>query len=259
MEESVENILSVKEQSAKTALSRPYKLIEIIQETPTVKTFKFKSEFGEKMIFKPGQFVQIGYSSDGSKIDVQRFYSIGSVPGADTMEFYIEMIGGKLTSVLDKAKIGDLYNIGLPNGKNFEYVPGYSKKSLFIAASTGIAPFMSMLRYIEQNHIQEDIVVLYTVRTKADIIRASALEEFNKNGVAKIAITLTREGNNSEWKGETGHLDKEKIFSLVPDVKERVAYLCGSNKFNSAMTEILISLGVKNDKEHIKHDVWGGH
>ncbi len=80
------------------------------------------------MDFKPGQFVQIGYSSDGSKIDVQRPYSIGSAPRSDVMDFYIEMINGKLTSVLDKASVGEIYNLGASNGKNFEYSLSQNKK-----------------------------------------------------------------------------------------------------------------------------------
>ncbi len=241
------------------AIKRPYRLIDIIQETPTVKTLKFKSEFGEIMDFKPGQFVQIGYSGDGSKIDIQRPYSIGSAPGSETLEFYIEMVGGKLTSILDKAKIGEIYNISQPNGKNFEYSQGYNKKSLFIAAATGIAPFLSMLKYIERNNIHEDIILLYSARTRADIIRGQELIEFNMRGIAKVIITLTRAAEDAEWKGESGRVDMDKIRKYAPDIAERVAYLCGSNKFNSDMTNLLTSLGLPNDKEHIKRDVWGGH
>ncbi len=259
MADGLEIIVSETTQKSANAIKRPYKLVEIIKETPNVKTLRFKSEFGEKMDFKPGQFVQIGYSSDGSKIDAQRPYSIGSAPCSDFLDFYIEMIGGKLTSVLDKANAGDIYNISVPNGKNFEYAPSQNKKSLFIAAATGIAPFISMLRYIEKNRIEEDVIVLYSVRTKADIIRASELEEFNKKGIAKIIITLTRPAESPDWTGETERIDVAKIEKYVPDVKERVAYLCGSNQFNSTMTELLKSCGVPADKDHIKHDVWGGH
>ncbi len=259
MAETIETVIQGTNCTKPSAIKRPYRLVDIIQETPSVKTFKFVSESGELMDFAPGQFVQIGYSSDGSKIDVQRPYSIGSAPKADELEFYIEMIGGKLTSILDKSKIGDIYNISSPNGKNFEYKAGLSKKSLFIAAATGIAPFISMLRYIEQNHVSEDIVVLYSVRTKADIIRASELAEFERKGIAKIVITLTREQDSTSWKGEIGHIDRGKLDRYVPDIKERVVYLCGSNKFNSDMTELLKSCGLPGDKDHIKHDVWGGH
>ncbi len=259
MADGVENLVGDSMTKPTNAIKRPYKLIDIIQETPNVKTMRFKSEFGEKMDFKPGQFVQIGYSSDGSKIDVQRPYSIGSAPRSDVVDFYIEMINGKLTSILDKARVGEIYNVSVPNGKNFEYSPSQNKKSLFIAAATGIAPFISMLRYIEQNQIREDIVVLYTVRTKVDIIRAAELEEFNKKGIAKVVITLTRPTESLNWTGETERINVGKINKYVPDVKERTVYLCGSNQFNSAMTELLKSCGVPADKDHIKHDVWGGH
>ncbi len=243
-------------QKGGSAIKRPYKLIEIIQETPSVKAFKFKSEFQEKSYFKPGQFVQIGYSFDGTRIDVQRPYSIASAPGLDTLEFYIEIVDGKLTSILNKAKIGDIFNISQPNGKNFEFTPSKNKRSLFIAAATGIAPFICMLRYIEQNRISENITLLYTVRTKQDIIRATELEDFARKGIAKVVITLTREENNPDWQGETGRIDAAKLQKYVPDITERVTYLCGSNQFNSTMTELLKSFGVPADKDHIKHDVW---
>lgn len=256
MESPAGAILDGRIRESSGAIKRPYRLVEILQETPNVKTFRFKSDFGEKLVFKPGQFVQIGYSSDGSKINVKRAYSIGSAPGSEVMEFYIEIVGGKFTSILDKSKVGDVYDISLPMGKNFEYEPGRSNKSLFLAAATGIAPFMSMLRYMEQNHIKEDVVVIYSAKTEADIIMKRELEEFERKGIARIVVTLTREDKNGVWNGETGRIDVDKIKRYVPDVKERITYLCGSNQFNSSMTDILKSLGVPADRDHIKHDVW---
>ena len=254
--QSEQTYVATPEPKGGSAIKRPYKLIEIIQETPSVKAFKFKSECQEKAYFKPGQFAQIGYSFNGARIDVQRPYSIASAPGQDTLEFYIEMVGGKLTSILDKAKTGEVFNISQPNGKNFEFAPSKNKKSLFIAAATGVAPFICMLRYIEQNQISEDIILLYTVRTKQDIIRATELKEFARKGIVKVMITLTRKEKDSDWLGETGRIDAAKLQKYVLDVNERVTYLCGSNQFNSAMTELLVSFGVPADKEHIKHDVW---
>ncbi len=102
-------------------------------------------------------------------------------------------------------------------------------------------------------------MVLYTVGTKADIIRAAELEEFNKKGIAKVVITLTQPAESPDWTEETERIDVAKINKYVPDVKERTAYLCGSNQFNSAMTDLLKSCGMPADKDHIKHEVWGGH
>ncbi len=253
MNRIIEDILNGHGSEINAGIKRPYRLVETVYETPTVKKMRFKSDIGEKLTFKPGQFVEIGYSSDGSKIDVQRPYSIGSAPGSDTMEFYIGMVGGKLTSILEKAKAGDIYNISMPLGKNFEYVPGYNKKSLFLAAATGIAPFMSMLKYIEKNGIDEDIVLIYSVKTDKDVICARELKRFDLNGVAKVVVTLTRQ----EWEGEKGRINEDKIKRYAPDIKDRTVYLCGSSQFNVSMTELLTSMGVPADRGHIKHDVWG--
>ncbi len=233
-------------------ISSPYKLDEVEQETQNVKMFRFSPTNDQEVAFEPGMFFMIEYrDNDGSKI--KRAYSVASAPGSKILEFYIGMVGGKLTSKLDSAKKGDLYYISGPYGK-FKFSQSENKKSLFIAAGTGISPFMSMLRGIEGNGLDEDVVMLYSVKTTNGIIKRDELNSIKSRTKLKTIITLTKPEQNDVWQGYTGRITKELIEKEVEDIGERTCYLCGSNEFTKAMTDYLLVLGVK--KENIKKDVW---
>ncbi len=237
-------------------VNKPYRLAEIIKETPDVDTFRFKSEDGSKLAFDPGMFVMLTWPGKGTEQKITRAFSIASAPNSDELEFEIHMIHGRFTSKLDSAKVGDIYTVTGPYGQ-FRFVPKEDRKVLFIAGGTGLAPFMSMLRELRINGYDNDVVLLYSVRYPDEIIRKDELKELEAALKLKMVICVTRptEERSAGWIGETGHVSAEMVKKHAPDFMDRTAYICGPLGFVKAVQDVLTQLNVP--KEKVKADVWG--
>ena len=230
--------------------NKEYKLIEISDEGPDVKLYKFLALDNTKLDFDPGMFVMIKYKDQSQEIT--RAFSIASDPDSLSLDFYIHLINGRFTSKIALAKQGDIYYITGPYGQ-FKFIPGNSKKLMFLAGGTGIAPFISMLRYIRRLKLDVDITLFYSVINSKEIIAKQELNEFKDILELKTIITVTRE--DIDWNGERGHITKDMINRYIKDANERMVYICGPLPFVKAMKDIAINCSVPNDK--ISADVWG--
>ena len=86
------------------------KLVEIVEETDTMKTFKFVSLKNEIPFFSPGQFVFLYAKINGEEI--KRSYSISSSPLDKTFDLGLELVeNGKMTTYFHK-------NVKIPGNKN---------------------------------------------------------------------------------------------------------------------------------------------
>jgi nitric oxide dioxygenase len=212
------------------------KIKEIVVESPRVKRFIFSCSFD----FVPGQWVNLW--SDSYKIDeksVRRAYSIASNPG-EALDLCIAK-GKRFSAFMnDDAKVGDEFHIQGPFGK-FELKD--NNKVFFIAAGTGIVPFIPMIKKsIEQGR---EIVLLYSARSREEILFKDWLDSIRAN--VNVIITLTRE--------ETAEYDSDRIPILLPKYFKKGFdyYLCGYSDFLQETESELKKLGVEN----IYFDKWG--
>ncbi|EQD39626.1 oxidoreductase FAD/NAD(P)-binding domain protein [mine drainage metagenome] len=233
---------------------KPYVLTEILKDTPDVSVFRYKAQDMSTLSFDPGMFVMLTYIDKSTNEKITRAFSVASAPNSDTVDFFIHMVHGKLTTKLESARVGDVYYMTGPYGQ-FRFIPSQDKKVLFIAGGTGLAPFMSMLKEIDAQKAGTDIVLLYSIRFPNEIIRKDELEELEKRLNIRMVITVTRPQENDGWTGEKGHIDSNMIAKYASDLNERTTYICGPLAFVKAMKDALAGLNVNPDK--IKADVWG--
>ncbi len=227
------------------------KVIDIIQETPDTRTFRLKPE--NTFNYIPGQFIMTGLKdgtdSAGNKVPA-RAYSIASAPGEATIDITLNLVpGGKLTPHLFKLKAGDELDVKGPFGKFT--LDENANNIVVIAGGTGIAPFRAFWRRLIKNGMGSKLIVLYSTKTKNDIIYKQELEEIKKSGV-RVAVTLTRE--EGEWNENRGRIDAETIKKSVPRLNNSLFYICASTDMVKSMEELLRSIGVQ--KEMIKKEIW---
>src|SRR3989338_3204221 len=153
---------------------REYTISAVREDVPKVKIYTLSPVNDTIPAFISGQFVNLHLEvsktsrdlpagqtdldgSEGKKIF--RAYSVVSTPGNNDIELCIKILDdGRLSSVLDKKNIGDLVGISGPYGFfKYENQPN----CVFIAAGTGIAPVMGMLRHIRQNKVNGDFLLMY--------------------------------------------------------------------------------------------------
>lgn len=240
--------------TGKVVDQKPYVLKSIVKETPDVWIFSFAAQDGSTLSFDPGMFVMLTYVDKATNERITRAFSIASAPNAETLDFFIHMVHGRLTSKLENLAVGDACYVTGPHGQ-FRFIASEQKKVLFIAGGTGLAPFMSMLRQIGREHLGTDIVLIYSVRYPNEIIRSEELKSMVESLDMKLFVTVTRPDEKDGWSGEKGHIDEAMVRRCVPDAAERTAYVCGPLNFVKAMKDVLAASGLKPDK--VKADVWG--
>ena len=235
-------------------LNKPYLLSKIKRLTPTVSSFVFSPQDNASIEFSPGMFAMLQFKGEQPGETVARAFSMANCPPSPEFEFLIALVHGKLTSHLENAKTGDLYYISAPYGQ-FKFDFSEKNKFLFLAGGTGLAPFISMLRYIKSKGIKADCRLIYSVKYPDEIINKDELEAFGGSIGLKTTVTVTRPQPGDGWDGEKGHVNAEMIKRDAPDCTDRISYICGPPAFVKALKDALISLGV-NEKS-IKAEMWG--
>ncbi len=221
-------------------------VLEIIPCTLDAKSFRFSRP--SFFHFKAGQCLLISLTIDGT--ETKKYYSISSSP---TQKFFLEFTQ-KLTETsfskaLNSLKSGDVVTLDGPYGTfTFE---GEFKKVAMLAGGVGVTPCISMIKYCIDKKIETDIVLLYSNRTEADILFRKEFDQINKqNPNIKIVYTLTRA--EKQWNCYSRRIDKKMILETVPDLKERIFFLCGPPIFVSSMENVLSKLNI--DKENVRKE-----
>lgn len=174
--------------------------------------------------FQAGQHLNISMEINGMR--VTRSYSPSRVPGR-AGEFSItvkRMAGGKASAWLyEQAHIGDALEIGPAFGDMT--LTATQGDRLFLAAGSGITPFISLARDWAAQGAQGKITLLYWARSGADLCGSP---EFNALAHAhpnfRVQYLLTQEAG-------AGRINREQLSALVPELDQRQVYACGPAGF----------------------------
>lgn len=238
--------------------TKQVKCVQIINETIDVKTFSFVCEPPVKFAYQPGQFLTLNLNIDGKSIKYS--YSVSSAPSRPhTIEITVKRLpvakndpsnlSGLISNWLhDHLQVGNQIEVSAPVGKftNFAHP---SPKLLLISGGSGIAPMMSMSRWICDTVSNVDIVFLHSARNPEDIIFRQELEMMtSRYPNFKLAVTVTRPTVGQPWYGYTGRINETILPAIASDYQSRTVYVCGSNSFMKATKELLqkLSFPMKN-------------
>ncbi|HRN47487.1 MAG TPA: FAD-binding oxidoreductase [Niabella sp.] len=199
--------------------------------THDVKRFILEKPKG--FVYRPGQSAHISINLPGweDKIRPFTFTSLNDWP---YLEFIIKIHDDHngVTNELGKLKLGSELLLHDVFG-SIEYKgPG-----IFIAGGTGITPFIAIFRALYISDNLRKIGLIYSNRTKEDIILGQEL--FKMLGPAYINI-FTREGVIGFWERR---IDRKYLIETIRNFDTRF-YVCGPQKFTEDITKDLINLGV---------------
>lgn len=229
-------------------------ILEIKDETPTVKSFKVKLPENLNINFYPGQFFMVSFPNN-PEIKTARAYSISSSP---EQKGYLEIALNKVgpfTAKMFELKQGDLLKFKGPYGK-FYFDENIKNDIVLIAGGTGIAPLIGIIRFCTDRGLQNRIKLFYSVKNPEEIIFHDEVKELKqKNDKFDYLITITRPEDHHVWDGRRGRIEQELLKENVPDIQGGIYFLCGSKEFVDSIISMLQALGIK--REQIKTDVWG--
>lgn len=123
----------------------------------------------------------------------------------------------------------------------------YKGPGTFIAAGTGVTPFLGILRHlVDQGESLAGHRFLVSNKSEEDLIAAQELRHYLGEN---LTLTFTRK-DALEHKGR--HVDATMLEDKLKDPEELV-YICGPDGFVEAVKDHLLTLGVHPDRWVYEH------
>ena len=212
------------------------KVIDVIERSPGVKSFRFEAK--KEVAFKPGQFFFVTIKI-GEKDRTKHFSFSNSPTEKGYVEFTKRITESDFSKALDVLKNGDWARLKMPLGSfTFE---GEYKKIAVLSGGIGITHIRSICKFVVDTGLPTDIVLLYSNRAEDDILFRRDFDEMQgKDKNFRAVYTLTSPYIDKEsWKGKIGYINKEMIQGEMPDYKDRMFYVCGPPKMVESIVDIL--------------------
>ncbi len=197
---------------------------------------RFIMEKPEGFTFIPGQSANISINLPEWK-DKQRPFTFTSVPGDDYLELMIKIYRFRngVTKQLDAVNAGDeliLHDV-------FGAIQ-YKAKGVFIAAGSGITPFLSILRQLYILRQIQGNLLIFSNRTSADVIMEEELHQMLGDNFIE---TFTRENVIGFI---DRRIDRDFLISNIDDFNQQF-YICGPESFVSDLKQLLEELGADTE------------
>jgi ferredoxin-NADP reductase len=207
------------------------------EETPRVKSFLLDVPMW--MPHLPGQHYDVRLTAlDGYR--AQRSYSIASSPLDEAqVELTVDRLAdGEVSPWFHDVVVpGDQLEVRGPFASYFVW-RGESPV-LLVGGGSGVVPLMAMLRHRRLTAPEVPMLLVYSVRTGADVIYADELGD--------DALLTFSQDPPAGWNGHRGRIGPELIAAAL-NGEAPTAYVCGSNGFVEAATELLGTARVPADR-----------
>lgn len=230
-------------------MSSVYKGIITKNEKVARTVYEITVSLRTDLYFIPGQFVMVRIPHNDTI--VPRAFSIASSAcDTRTIVWYVKYFENGIASEFFKnCKVGDEISMSAPAG--VMQLPDTAQVPIiFIATSTGLAPFLSLLNALAENKYQKPVELYFGCRHEEDIF---AMEELKKFAIRlhdfSYHISLTQPTDS--WQGLKGRITehiKEKMCET-----HALYFLCGKKDMIIEVRDILLQKGVpaKNIKFEI--------
>lgn len=130
------------------------------------------------------------------------------------------------------------------------------EKLVFIAGGIGITPFRAMTKYLLDTKQSQDIVLLYSAKTAAEVVFKEIFAQAEQALWLKPNYVLT-DPPPANWTGQSGFIDAAMIKRVVGDWQNRVFYISGPEPMVEAFEKMLAAIGIADNK--IKRDFFPGY
>jgi ferredoxin-NADP reductase len=229
-------------------------IIKIVNETKSTRRYWIEMSDMEIFDFKPGQFVTLDLPIHEKKNKRWRSYSIASAPdGSNVFELVIVLVKDGLGTpyLWENIAIGDKVSLRGPAGV-FVLPESINQDLFMICTGTGVAPFRSMIHYINKHQIQtKNIYLIFGTRTQEDLLYFNELKELEKSMPNfHYFPTLSRE----EWEGHHGYV--HSIYKELAVGKPNASFLlCGWRNMIDEARQNLTEMGY--DKSQVHFELYG--
>lgn len=219
-------------------------------------TLLYAFERPEGFMFQAGQYVSIKVTKTPYKDDKGDFrsFSIASPPHKeDVLEFVMRRSESAFKKNLESLEVGETVEITPAVGKCVLCEPNTQNTFVFLVGGVGITPARSMLLQAAHDKRPGRFYLFNSNRNPESSPFLDDFANLEKSGDIRFTAvnTMTDVDESTEWDGERGYIDTEKLKKYVKeDLGMCEFYLVGTNGFIGAMQKLLAELGVEKGRVH---------
>lgn len=221
---------------------------QLLTDTTRLLTLECKDD-QTPLLFQPGQYAAIGLR-DKLRPTVMRCFSITSSPTNQQILQFSMRVKGRYTSALQRLKKGDKIAVRGPFG-GFVFNQHIHDDVVFFAGGIGIAPFISMIRYASELHLQTPIHLIYSCKNQDDIPFIKELVDLQRqNSHLKVSYVIG-EGPSTRLVGAkviNGKIDNDNISKLNLNYTRQTFFVCGPPPYMNAIFKLLKENGAPSSK-----------
>jgi len=168
-------------------------------------------------------------------------FSISAIPDGRRLRITVKNIGD-FTSGVHTLKPGTPILIDGPFGK-FTERPA-NRKVLLIAGGIGITPIRPLAEEMAADGF--DVRVLYRAHSDGHLVFKKEMDALSANLGVRVDYLVTQAGSNRS--SRAAWFSPANLGRLVPDIADRVVYVCGPTGMMAAVQASLEALGVPSDQ-----------
>ncbi|MHC4561376.1 MAG: FAD/NAD(P)-binding protein [Planctomycetota bacterium] len=221
--------------SANPYMPIPAKLADVIDETPTIKTFILEPD--EPMAFRAGQFIQLTLPGVG-----EAPFTPSSSP-TDPGRIAITVLRtGAITERFHECKPGQTLGLRGPFGKGYPIDELDGLEVLVVGGGVGLAPLRALiLALLEDMGAIKRMSIKYGARCMEELLYRDQYDTWTQH--AKVDFACTIDHPQAGWDGHTGVVTT--LLKDLPVSKPHThAFVCGPGVMLKFTTFTLIEEGL---------------
>ncbi len=226
---------------------------EIIDETHDVKTFVLRVP--DEFTFLPGQHVMGSFPDEREISGKKSIPMTMSNPPTDHNKILVTLRNmGGFTEAVHKLNVGDELMVTEAMGNSFKIDENSEEDFVLITGGTGVAPFMSMIRFFLAKGKKNRIKLFDGNRSPDEVIFKNELDKIAKEqDHIEIVHAYSRDAPEGHEKSYvTGEMIKKHVSD--DDINNSIWMLCGPPPLLNSALEDIKEMGVP--EEHIRYESW---
>lgn len=207
----------------------------------------------EGFAFRGGQFVLFDVPHPDDPANIQtRAFSLASAPDEDTLLFVIKLVAGGRASrwIEEKVEEGAEVVMKGPFG-NFTLDRAAPHDYLFIATSTGVAPFRSQILEAAGAGDARRMDLVFGVRAESDLFWMDEMRRIAET-YPSVFLHVALSSPSESWKGHRGRV-QTLVPQIIADFSQKSVYVCGNPDMTKEVKQLaLAEWGIDRKSLHVE-------
>ena len=221
------------------------RVADVVDEAPDVVSIHIAGRRLEELAVSAGQFFKWRFLARDTWWHAHPL-SLSAAPDGVRLRITAKALGPH-SGAFAALEPGTRVMVEGPFGR-FTATPRVKQRTLLVAGGIGITPLRALLEDLPAG--KGSVVLLYRVRSEADVVFRDELEQLVRDRGGVMHVIAGRRGTGDVADDPLG---PRALRHLVPDARQRDAYVCGPPELEARVVEALGSLGVPDEQIHREH------